>query len=260
MSSEELVELGPQYVGVDDDGVVAVDVEDSDLQQCSVGGRSDEHDQVVVQVYASHCVSDRVPYVRVRDVVLSRWRTDPHLGNIACLDDMPRPGYGGPHGPSCMPPYHGARSRLLELVDRALVQERFSSLAAMGPALPIGLMAVIIALIAVPSWKLGKRLGTPPAQRNATPEEQAERKKQRAARRREELAALTTRERALFYAYYAFSIPAIPVGVLLMVYGHHATRTVGVVLLGVAVLLMTVPVGPVLGGRARRRKRASSAQ
>jgi hypothetical protein len=64
----------------------------------------------------------------------------------------------------------------------------------------------------------------------------------------------------LFYAYYAFSIPAISVGVLLMIYGHHATRTVGVVVLGVAVLLMAVPVGPILGGRVRRRKRASSAQ
>jgi hypothetical protein len=121
MSSEELVELRSQRVSVDDDGVVAVDIEDSDLQQCSVGGRSDEHDQVVVQVYAPHSVSDRVPYVRVRDLVLSRWRTDPHLDNIACLADMSRPGYGGPHGPSCMPPYHGARSRLPELVDRALI-------------------------------------------------------------------------------------------------------------------------------------------
>jgi hypothetical protein len=32
-----------------------------------------------------------VPYVRVCDVVLSRWRTDPHLDNIACLAKMPRP-------------------------------------------------------------------------------------------------------------------------------------------------------------------------
>jgi hypothetical protein len=134
-------------------------------------------------------------------------------------------------------------------------QEGFSSLAAMGPALSIGLTVVIVALVAVPSW----RLGAPPAQRNATPEEQAERKRQRAVRRREELASLTARERVLFYAYYAFSIPAIPIGVLLTVYGHHATRTVGVVVLGVAVLLMAVPVGPILGGRVRRRKRASSA-
>jgi len=126
--------------------------------------------------------------------------------------------------------------------------------------LSIALTVVIAALIAVPSWRLGKRLGTPPAQRNATPKEQAERKRQRAARRREELAALTTRERVLFYAYYTFSIPVIPVGVLLTVYGHHATRTVGVLVLGVAVLMMAVPVGPILDGRVRRRKRANSAQ
>lgn len=130
----------------------------------------------------------------------------------------------------------------------------------MGLTLSIGLTVVIVALIAVPSWRLGKRLGAPPAHRNATPEEQAERKRQRAVRRGEELAALTPRERVLFYAYYAFSIPAIPLGVLLMVYGHHASRTVGAALLGVAVLLMAVPVGPILGGRAKRRRRASSAQ
>jgi hypothetical protein len=71
---------------------------------------------------------------------------------------------------------------------------------------------------------------------------------------------LTTRERVLFYAYYASSIPAIPVGLLLTVYGHGTTRTIGVAVLGITVLLMAVPVGPILGGRVRRRKRASSTQ
>jgi len=125
-------------------------------------------------------------------------------------------------------------------------------------AIPIVLTAVIVVAIAVPSWRLGKRMGTPPGLRNATPEEQAARKRERAARRKAELATLTARERALFYAYYAFSIPAMPVGLLLTIYGHGATRTVGLVLLVVAVLLMAVPVGPMLGGRVRRRRRESS--
>lgn len=130
----------------------------------------------------------------------------------------------------------------------------------MPVGLSLALTVLILVLIAVPSWRLGKRLGTPPAQRNATPAEQAERKRQRLARRREELAALSTRERVLFYAYYAVSIPAMPVGLLLTIYGRHATRIVGVVALGVAALLMAVPVGPILGGRIRRRKPGSSAQ
>jgi hypothetical protein len=64
----------------------------------------------------------------------------------------------------------------------------------------------------------------------------------------------------LFYGYYALAIPAMPAGLLLTIYGRHATRIVGVVVLGVAALLMAVPVGPILGGRVRRRKPGSSAQ
>jgi hypothetical protein len=103
-------------------------------------------------------------------------------------------------------------------------------------------------------------MGTPPALRDATPQEQAERKQERTARRKAELAALTARERVLVYAYYAFSIPAMPVGLLLTIYGHRATRIVGLVLLVVVVLLMAVPVGPMLGERVRRRRRGSSAR
>lgn len=124
----------------------------------------------------------------------------------------------------------------------------------------IALTLVILALVAVQSVRLGKRLGTPAAERNATPEEQAERKRLRAARRRAELAALTTRERVLFYAYYVVSIPAMPAAVLLTIFGRGATRTAGVVLLVIAALLTAVPVGPILGGRVKRRKRANAAQ
>jgi hypothetical protein len=121
-------------------------------------------------------------------------------------------------------------------------------------------IALTLVILALPSVRLGKRLGTPVAERNATPEEQAERKRLRAARRRAELAALTTRERVLFYAYYAVSIPAMPAGVLLTIFGRGTTRTAGVALLVLAAVLTAVPVGPILGGRVRRRKRASAAQ
>lgn len=131
-------------------------------------------------------------------------------------------------------------------------------LASMALGLSVVLTVLAVALIAVPSAQLGKRLGTPPAQRNATPEEQAERKRQRAARRKADLAALTRRERLLFYTYYACSIATMPVGILLTIYGHGTTRTVGIGLLLAAVLLMAVPVGPILGGRVKRRQRASS--
>lgn len=65
-------------------------------------------------------------------------------------------------------------------------------------------------------------------------------------------------ERVLFFAYYALSFTVVPLGLLLTIYGRHATRTAGLAVLGVAVLLTAVPVGPVLGGRVRRRKRAGS--
>jgi hypothetical protein len=52
---------------------------------------------------------------------------------------------------------------------------------------------VILVAVVVPSWRLGKRLGTPPALRNASPEEQAQRKRERAVRRKAEFAAMTTK-------------------------------------------------------------------
>jgi hypothetical protein len=119
----------------------------------------------------------------------------------------------------------------------------------------IALTLAILALVAVPTV----RLGTPAVERNASPEEQAERRRLRAARRRAQLAALTTRERILFYAYYAVSIPAMPAGVLLTIFGRGTTRTAGVALLVIAALLTAVPVGPIRG-RVRRRKLASAAQ
>ena len=72
---------------MDHDWVVAFDVEDADLEQCSVRCWAYEHRQVVIEEYSSHRVANGMPYVRVGDAVLSRWLTDPHLDNIACLAD-----------------------------------------------------------------------------------------------------------------------------------------------------------------------------
>src|SRR5674536_42768 len=70
---------------MDDDGVIPVDVEHADLQQRSVGRRSDEHGQVVTHGYRAHRVAGGVPDVRVGDAMLPRWPTDPHFDNVACL-------------------------------------------------------------------------------------------------------------------------------------------------------------------------------
>jgi hypothetical protein len=70
---------------VDRDWVVAFDVEDADLEQCSVRCWAYEHRQVVIEEYSSYRVANGMPYVRLGDPVLSRWLTDPHLDNIACL-------------------------------------------------------------------------------------------------------------------------------------------------------------------------------
>jgi Flp pilus assembly protein TadB len=105
---------------------------------------------------------------------------------------------------------------------------------------------------------LGKRLVTPPALRHATPEERAQHKRELATRRKEHLAAMTTGERVLLYTYYGISIPVTLAAPLLTIYGHGTTRTVGLVLLVLAVLLMAVPVGPIINGRVRRREHASS--
>jgi hypothetical protein len=66
------VELAPWRLGMEDDRVLPVDVEDSDLEQRSVSCRSDEHPRVVVQGDPPHGVANGVPYARVRDPVPAR--------------------------------------------------------------------------------------------------------------------------------------------------------------------------------------------
>jgi hypothetical protein len=45
-------------LGVDDDWVIALDIEHTDLEQRSVGCRPDQHHQVIIQEHAPHGVAD----------------------------------------------------------------------------------------------------------------------------------------------------------------------------------------------------------
>jgi hypothetical protein len=72
---------------MDHDRIVALDIENADLEQRAVESWADEQDQVITQKHPSHSVANRVPYVRVDDTMLPGWLTDPHLDKIACLAD-----------------------------------------------------------------------------------------------------------------------------------------------------------------------------
>jgi len=62
---------------VDDDWVIALDVEDSDLEQRPVCCWADEHGQLVIEEDSSHRVAHGVPCVRVGYSVLSCRLADP---------------------------------------------------------------------------------------------------------------------------------------------------------------------------------------
>lgn len=62
-SSDQLVELASVRLGVDDNRIVTIDVEDADLEQLSVGRWADQHDQLILKVHPSHRVTHGVPYV-----------------------------------------------------------------------------------------------------------------------------------------------------------------------------------------------------
>lgn len=55
------MELAAKWHRVDRDRVFAMDVEYADLQQRTVGGRADEHGEVLTHVNAAHGVADHVP-------------------------------------------------------------------------------------------------------------------------------------------------------------------------------------------------------
>ena len=70
---------------MDHDGIIPVDVKNSDLQQCSIRGWPDEHCQVIVHDNLAHGGANRVLYVSVRNAMLARWLPDPQIDNISCL-------------------------------------------------------------------------------------------------------------------------------------------------------------------------------
>ena len=70
---------------MNEDGVLAVDIKDADLQQRSVAGWPDQHRQLVVHDHAAHRGANRVQHVDIGNAVLTGWRTDPHADNLACL-------------------------------------------------------------------------------------------------------------------------------------------------------------------------------
>ena len=82
---EESVEPASQRHRVDGDWIVAFDVEDTDLQQCAVGRRSDQHRQVVFHFDPAHGVANSVQDVGVGDAMLAGRLTYPHVDNLSCL-------------------------------------------------------------------------------------------------------------------------------------------------------------------------------
>ena len=64
---------------MDRHGIFSLQIKDTDLQQCAVGSRTDEHGQVLAHISPTNGVPDRVQYVVVGDAVLSGGLTDPHI-------------------------------------------------------------------------------------------------------------------------------------------------------------------------------------
>jgi len=69
---------------MDYDRIVALDVENTDLQQRAGGCRPDQHGQILGHLDATDRITYRVPDVCIADAVLPGWPTDPHLDNVAC--------------------------------------------------------------------------------------------------------------------------------------------------------------------------------
>ena len=88
------------------DGIIPVDVKNSDLQQRSIESCSDKHRQLAVHDDPAHSGADRVLYVGVGNVVLARWLPDPQIDNIPCLaaSDQQRPCAPSRERPPFAPP------------------------------------------------------------------------------------------------------------------------------------------------------------
>jgi hypothetical protein len=84
ISSQKPVEDWSERHRVNEDGVIAVDIEHADLQQRAVAGWADQHRQFVVHDHAAHRGARRVQHVDIGDAVLTGWDRSP-LDNVACL-------------------------------------------------------------------------------------------------------------------------------------------------------------------------------
>jgi hypothetical protein len=82
--SEVAVELGLKYVGVDDNGFVAVRVKDDDFEQVASGDGTSEEDAVLLYADDGDGVADGVEDVLVGDAVLAGAIGDLHNDNIHC--------------------------------------------------------------------------------------------------------------------------------------------------------------------------------
>lgn len=87
---------------MDDNRVLAVEVEDPDLQRCAVTAGSDEHGQVIVHLDLADGGPDAMPDVGVAHAMLAGRYADPHQASLSlrscsvnkcCLPMLPRPGY-----------------------------------------------------------------------------------------------------------------------------------------------------------------------
>src|SRR5699024_12170454 len=67
------VDFRSQAHRVNDNRVIAVQIENTDFQQCPVTGWSDQHCQVFIHHYASGCRANGMPYIDLDDAVLIRW-------------------------------------------------------------------------------------------------------------------------------------------------------------------------------------------
>ena len=122
----------------------------------------------------------------------------------------------------------------------------------------VGLVAFIA--IVAGSTALGLLLGKRFARRNRAPGEPEvslrEGMRRSQARLRREL---TPGERRFFYGYALVSPLSAPAGIVLLVFGSHGVRGVGIGLLLLALVMAAVPISPILRARIRRREQGSDA-
>lgn len=79
-----LEELRSGLHGMDDNRILAFQIEDADLEQRAVDRGTDEHGELVIDELTDGVVH-RVLDVVIGDSVSTRWLSNPHLDKISCL-------------------------------------------------------------------------------------------------------------------------------------------------------------------------------